>query len=100
MYIFEFEKASSKNDIIKVSEVERTLTDFGDKISVELKPNGGIFHTCSLVPKEEGIVASRKFWLEDLDYDRASDIIDAYRKEKVTKRFRTNRTRKYKEVEA
>lgn len=104
MYYFDFDM-KSKGNMVRVSEFKDILhysmnCNHQRFMTVELDPNGGNNTRWGLVPVEEGVIGNRKFWLKDLDYDRANDIIDNYFKEKFVKRFKTDKTRKYKEVEA
>ena len=80
MYVFYFNTRRGSEDVqVSKAEIERKIDDL---YHVTLDPNGGIKKKYFFVPIEEGKICQRSFWLKDLDYEKAEQMINDYEKSK------------------
>lgn len=93
MYVYYFNGRKSDNTLngeVKVIEIDGKPKDihFGGKDLWVVNLKGDIHGTTwTKVSKIEGEVYNRRFWLNELDYVKANEIIDCYEKERFMKKY-------------
>lgn len=85
MYIYDFGDGHGQSWDIHVYEVAERLIEKprGKHVFIHtLVFNNGEFERMGVI-REEGRIFQRRFWLEELDMDRAKKIVDEYREAKI-----------------
>lgn len=88
MYVYYFRTNNGSNKVLiskVIGKAEKITRNFKPFFAVNLDAKGAINKKRLAVPREEGVIFDRVFWLTDYDLDKANQIIDNYDKERFIK---------------